>query len=1135
VDGTAAEEDRGSKKSRPFASSIGVTVLVTARTTQLRLRVEWGEYRPVSVRELEAERIRQIDAAAPEATLSQVSVPEASVPQTSVPESSVPQTSVPEASVPQGDVPQAGVPEVDFEAEGFLPDDVVWCRSPHVEARTLDLEPETCGPRTVLLERPGVLVQLSIRRLSALEGAGTGAHLQAGTRAVTLFLINARDDLKRGADRGFLFQPRLRVAAVGDPFVGRPNLRGRDLGDDDERIADLQYRNTLEFAVGHGIATHAELEASSDPESRGEAPSCRMVQTTWVPSALVPRVITRDLPDVEVGMERLSTLNPEALRAALEPLPTGYAAWLQKQQEKTLLTSPKRQEVAQTLYKEIAQARKRIAAGIALLEKDDVRYAFQLANRVMAEQALQRKPDQYGSDKRPAWRLFQLAFMLMNLGAMADPTSQDRQIVDLIFFPTGGGKTEAYLGLAAFTLVLRRLRHPGRSAGGVSVLMRYTLRLLTLDQLSRAATLICALELQRRQNPTVLGDWPFEIGLWVGQKATPNRLGHRKDSNENTARRWVYQHQKGRRGSPIPLKSCPWCQHPIGRNSFRLMPNEAEPIHLHVLCLNPRCAFQRAGPLPIVAVDDAVYHRLPCFLIATVDKFAAIPWTGQVGMLFGKAERYDDEGYYGPMDERSVGRIGQKLPEPMPPPDLIIQDELHLISGPLGTMVALYETALEALCTRTSPDGSVLKPKIVASTATVRRAHAQIKALFGRSQVQVFPPPGPDRKDSFFALTMEHGPDTPGRRYIGIAAQGRSLKVMLLRAYVTLLSTGLKHWKLADHVGTKNADGGNPADPYLSILGYFNALRELGGARRIVEDEVRTRLAGYSARRRWDEAEPFFVDREIQYEPVELTSRVSTDEVSIARAGLSKAYGQEGFVDVALATNMISVGLDIDRAGLMVILGQPLTSAEYIQASSRVGRPADKPGLVVTLYNVHKPRDRSHFERFEAYHESFYRAVEASSVTPFSPPALERGLPGVLVGLTRHGLRSMTRPAQAQAILQAGEGLKALADVVADRAEAHADLSSEQSAQLRQLVVSAVGTLYDAWKKVAQRLKNEGTGLQYQEHEEKGPRHLLYTAEQLRTVENPPSKQFKAERSMRGVEPTVRIWLHEDQDEEASP
>ena len=661
----------------------------------------------------------------------------------------------------------------------------------------------------------------------------------------------------------------------------------------------------------------------------------------------------------------------------------------------------------------------------------------------------------------------------MNLPGIADPTHADRKVVDLLFFPTGGGKTEAYLGLAAFTLVLRRLRNPGLTSAGLSVLMRYTLRLLTLDQLGRAATLMCALELERQNDVEKLGEWPFEIGLWVGKAATPNVLGAKGDGNSESARsKTIAFKNDDRKPSPIPLEECPWCGTKFKADSFQLVPNPDFPTDLRVACVNRHCEFRRGRWLPILSVDEPIYRRLPCFMIATVDKFAAMPWTGEVGMFFGRVQRYDKDGFYGPCHPLQ----GHPLPvERLLPPDLVIQDELHLISGPLGTMVGLYETALDGLCSRTIGEMKV-GPKIVASTATVRRAESQIRALFNRSTVDIFPPPGPDRRDSFFAET--HSPDESNARlYVGIAAQGRSPKVVMLRTYLVLLAAVQKAY---DSFGSK-AGAGNPADPYMTLLGYFNSLRELGSARRIIEDEVTNRLAGYAARKRVGEVVGLFTNRKIAYEVVELTSRISTDKVAEAKRRLALPFGEKERVDVAIATNMISVGLDIIRLGLMAVMGQPKTSAEYIQASSRVGRDPDRPGLVVTILNIHKPRDRSHYERFAGYHQTFYRSVEATSVTPFSPRALDRGLAGTLIALARLGHLPMTPPKGAGEILRELPRLDFVVEALAERAQSHARLDPVDAAKLRLRIQSRASELLDEWSKYAKELSDTGTALQYQD------------------------------------------------------
>lgn len=984
-----------------------------------------------------------------------------------------------------------------------------WQRAERVEKLTLKLPasqkpaerdvPMSNGLKLAVAIRP-------IRDIAAFDGL-----VPKGTRSVSVFLVNRRkeasDELR---DTAFAFQAALEVRSEA-PFVPRPNLRGVESDDWDERVADLQYRDVCEYAVGHGISTQAVLD------NKGE---CREVHTRWIPAAEVERVAPAPIEGVELAMETLAALpDATAAKASLSGLVSAYRKWIEKQKANVPAKPKCRAETGTELLSRAVVAANRIEAGIALLKNAQVLDAFRIANKVMAIAARRRaaitlKQDP-GSVAAPRWRPFQLAFLLMNLKGIVEPTHEDREVVDLLFFPTGGGKTEAYLGLAAFNLVLRRLQNPGIASAGVSVLMRYTLRLLTLDQLSRAATLICALELERQQNADKLGDWPFEIGLWVGRGATPNEMGRKGDGKQNTARaRTIAYKNNSSKAPPIPVEECPWCGTGFTPNSFQLVRDPDLPTELRITCVSRSCEFNRNNPLPMLAIDEPIYRRLPCFLIATVDKFAAMPWTGPVGGFFGRVDRYDKHGFYGPCEPG----VGLPLPAQLRPPDLIIQDELHLISGPMGTMVGLYESALDELCVRKVGE-KLIRPKIVASTATVRRAEKQIRALFCRRTVDIFPPPGPDRRDSFFAHT--HTPEqSHARLYLGIAAQGRSLKVVLLRAYLALLGAAQK-WYVASG-GKKNKN--NPADPYMTLVGYFNSLRELGGSRRIIEDEVRTQVTNRSNRRRENEADSLFADRTISYEPVELTSRVSTDKVADAKRKLALPFGDDDRVDVAIATNMISVGLDITRLGLMVVLGQPKTSAEYIQATSRVGRDADRPGLVVTILNVHRPRDRSHYERFAFYHESFYRSVEATSVTPFSPRALDRGLAGTLVALARQGYRPMTPAKGATEILHERGKLDFVIEALAARAAAYAE-TPEQSAALRQRVRVLAIDLLDEWSHIAHELQTQGVQLQYQIETGAAQRLLFeFLNPELKKL-SMRRRKFRANRSMRDVEPSVNLWV----------
>jgi len=965
-----------------------------------------------------------------------------------------------------------------------------------------------------LKDSGGLDLVLSVRTIPPHKGLDLVAP---GTRAVSVFLVNNRNPrtgIRR--DEAYVFQVKLQLESDA-PFVARPDLRGVISSDPDERVADLQYRDAFEYAVGHGVSARAL------PVKSG---GCRSVETAWIPRAEVERIEHRVAPpNATLDMEKLASIkNAAEGKSLIEPLIQAYREWIAKQPVPTGSSAieKRRADVAAKMLSRAGVVAGRIEQGLGELADPNVLEAFRLANKVMAAVGRQRRKDVL---EPPKWRPFQLAFLLLNLASMAEPESADRELVDLLFFPTGGGKTEAYLGLAAFTMFLRRLQNPGSLRGcGVAVIMRYTLRLLTLDQLGRGAALICAMELERQNDVEKLGKWPFEIGLWVGQAATPNRMGKSGERDENTARARTRKFKQDQRTSPIPLETCPWCGTKFSPNSFNLVPNEKEPLDLRITCVNRDCEFSGGTPLPILAVDEPIYRRLPVFLIATVDKFASLPWEGQTGKLFGKVERADANGFYGPCDPNSAG---QPLPKPLLPPDLIIQDELHLISGPLGTMVGLYETAIDALCCReiTRPDGQkkTVRPKVVASTATVRRAEAQIKALFCRNGVEIFPCPGPDRRDSYFAVTVP-AEEKPGRLYAGVAAQGRSPKVIFLRTYLALLGAAQKAF-LANG-GLNNPK--NPADPYMTLTGYFNSLRELGGCRRIAEDEVTSRLKDYGSRLRQGETTGLFAKRDLK-EVVELTSRISTAGVSKAKDRLAKSFlPKADCLDIALATNMISVGLDILRLGLMAVFGQPKTTAEYIQATSRVGREEGKPGLIVTMLNVHKPRDRSHYERFEAWHASFYRSVEATSVTPFSPRALDRGLAEVTVALSRQGWSGMTKGPNALRAMELRSSLSPVVDIFGRRVEQYAALDSKEMQQRRDGVRSKVEDLLDDWAKISKQQKDSGATLRYQQYDDgTGPYLLRYPLDpDLDRIES-KAAQFKAHRSLRDVEPACNIRLIE--------
>ena len=303
-------------------------------------------------------------------------------------------------------------------------------------------------------------------------------------------------------------------------------------------------------------------------------------------------------------------------------------------------------------------------------------------------------------------------------------------------------------------------------------------------------------------------------------------------------------------------------------------------------------------------------------------------------------------------------------------------------------MVGLYETAIDEL-SAWKLDGKTVRPKVVASTATVRKAEQQIRHVFLR-KVAVFPPHGLDIEDNFFSVQRPIA-QKPGRLYLGICSPGSSRPAILIRLYVALLTSAQSLFERF----------GEAADPYMTLVGYFNSLRELGGMRRLAEDDVQTRSFRVEMSR---VRRPGLSQRSVQNVD-ELTSRVSSKQIpkklDQLEVKFKKAWakGEDRAMDVVLATNMLSVGVDVNRLGLMAVNGQPKSTAEYIQATSRVGRAF--PGIVCAVLTWSRPRDLSHYETFEHYHATFYKHVEAQSVTPFAARALDRGLTGTMVSLLR--------------------------------------------------------------------------------------------------------------------------------------
>jgi hypothetical protein len=979
-----------------------------------------------------------------------------------------------------------------------------------------------------------------------------------GEWIITIFLVNGQEEPKQKRDTAWVFQPELTISAPDSSaiFCKRRLVDSGSNLDEEEITMHMLYRQQVEFAVGHGVTVHAEL--SKDSYERAVALKTVIAPTYELPKTTPPT--PDEIPGLQglvLDMKSLSEIKDGDFCQNLMPLTNAYSEWIAGLEAQIKAGSPDLipfKEYGKFSIETCKNNLNRIKEGIGVLDSNpQAADAFRFANQSMWLQRIHtlfsesvrrndgKTLDQIDIPLNRSWYPFQLAFVLLNLPGLADPTRDDRShptdaITDVLWFPTGGGKTEAYLGLTAFTLAIRRLQgklgdYDGNA--GVAVLMRYTLRLLTLQQFQRAAALICACESIRMEaiqsGNNKWGHEPFRIGLWVGERSTPN---HNKDSDEiiKEYRKSGYfrSTSTGGQGSPHQLTNCPWCGTPINPGQDIVVETYQ---HGHcrtlVFCPSASCLFNKRNSqgegLPIIVVDEEVYRRLPCLIIATVDKFAQMPWKGESQMLFGKVTGIcSRHGYRSPEIEDKDSHPADKtfgLPsaetEPcccLRPPDLIIQDELHLINGPLGTLVGLYETAVDTLCSW-EYQGKTIRPKVIASSATIRKAPHQIASLYLR-KTNIFPPNGLLVGDNFFSRQRTPSEETPGRMYLGVCAPGTRLKVVMIRVYAAVLASAQTLYKKY----------GKSVDPYMTLIGYFNAMRDLGGLRRVLDDAISTRL-GHMDRRGLSNR--YFTTSSIR----ELTSRIGATDIpeildrlgavfnpaadeerkKKAKSGEKPNYSNIP-IDVLLATNMISVGVDVPRLGMMVVGGQPKYTSEYIQATSRIGRRY--PGLVITVYNWARPRDLSHYERFEHYHSTIYQQVEALSVTPFSPRALDRGLSSLLVTLIRLSGFEFNANDKAKDAKQDHPYTKMAIETISRRAGL---ITGEN--QVEELVRKELQTRMDFWLARANKLSTAGSKLGY-----KG-RSDNVTLPLLESPAYQKHEMFTCLNSLRDVEPSVNLIL----------
>ena len=810
-----------------------------------------------------------------------------------------------------------------------------------------------------------------------------------------------------------------------------------DLLSEEEQDFEIQYRKRKIFAVGHGVAVDWNVESSK----------LGRVWTEFMPSVTVPVIVHNEQCEQSVLEIRYlsETVWDNSLRSKLTNFVTEYKNWIRKQAAQSECFREDFERItAMRICDKMNAAATRMSRGIKTLNANPrAAESFRLANQAMLNQMARADAVSKRSTeaKKYRWRPFQLAFLLAVVESTINENSDERDLMDLIWFPTGGGKTEAYLALIALLVVWRRLEF-GDSGGGTVALMRYSLRLLTVDQFNRAVRMMCALELIRRSNPEKLGTEPFDVGLWVGKQTSPNSYTEVKKIIENEELPY----------DSLILKKCPWCDSSFDKDSY-LFANDR---FIGFACSDSICEFgsDPEKRLPANVVDEALYANPPSLLIATVDKFARLAWEGRAVSLFGN---------HGAMR----------------PPELVIQDELHLITGPLGSVAGLYEAALETVLTRNG-----VQPKYVASTATISMAREQVKRLYGR-KLAVFPPPGLSCEDSYFAHTDT---ESPGRKYIGHLTHSFNQRTCLSPLSSAVLMA-------PERVFLDDVDKENLLEAWWTQVIYHRSLRDVGYNHTNYMTEIRKLVRLLYERALPDELAQDAntqsnSSRMDNLQIVQLTSAASASENYKTFDRLSKRRDEEDYLDVVLATNMFSVGVDVQRLAVMIVHGQPMTTAEYIQATSRVGR-GDVPGLVFVNYFRNQARSLSHYENFRPYHDSFYRFVEPTSVTPFTKQVRNRALHACLVISVRHAIESMNSNDAAGNFNRNNSQIKAVVDELRQRLQRACDEEFE-------FTDADITTLIEHWHDEAVRCSSQNRSIHYSA-DDKGTDSLLSNFDEFST------------------------------------
>lgn len=834
---------------------------------------------------------------------------------------------------------------------------------PYVE-ENIDVCKLEIGKTLKILVADGLEIRVLLHRI-----------MKDGARIVTITMTNTNlsgGDFRQESAYAF-FQPEIEV------YENKPNTLAElsyKIGmTTDEEIIELNmlYHEAKNYASGHGCAVEVK-----------DVDGLKHVYSRFFPEYEVRQMKpSTNFSGQILSMKYLSEASAKEIMDGLMLLVNEYKKWINEQEQRISSLQNEYHISAKNNLEKCRKTCGRIEKSIGFISDEKVYKAFSLANRAMFEQRKEMlmRSGKYQSDDKICWYPFQLAFFVQEICSFADPTGEERKDVDLLWFPTGGGKTEAYLGIAAFVIFLRRLRK-GADGDGVTVLMRYTMRLLTFQQFERAASLICACESIRKKEHIKGGE--IGIGLWAGQALTPNKI---EDADKilkgEDPGDFGYEI-----GNPVQISRCPHCGAPITTANYSCNKQESRML---IKCSSDKCEFKNG--LPIYLIDEEIYKYTPTYIVATIDKFAQIALREECGSLFGLTKKF--------------------------PPELIIQDELHLISGPLGTITGLYEAAISKLCNRED-----INVKVIASTATIRNAKEQILGLYAAGYTQ-FPPQGININNSFFA-ELSSTDEKPARKYLGCMGIGTSPTTMMIRVMASLLFA-------TRYLSEQEKYTEQVIDAYWTLTSYFNTLRELGGAIIRVVDDIQDRFV-YLQNSKFSKLYPMITKNQRYTKYKELTSREKSEDIGkVVQEELPIPFRRDNSThpyDFVLSSNMISVGVDVGRLGCMVVVGQPKTTAEYIQATSRVGR--ENPGLVIATYNQAKSRDRSHYETFTQYHASFYKFVEATSITPFADRARDRALQTMYVILCRYTVPGLFKDKDAINYSRNMQGLDAVRDYIFD-------------------------------------------------------------------------------------------------------